>query len=119
MFSVRLCQDRFCCFLDNLWFDKLRAGLKKQNKKGERMDNGFNPDVILCGWLGSEYQLTNQRTSFDRLYQKRARPSLTSPDLERPVCVCATGRRLHSGIGVFEHSAHAFSLDTSNVARLH
>ena len=24
----------------------------------------FNPDVILCGWLGSKHQLTNQRTNY-------------------------------------------------------
>ena len=33
-------------FLDNLWFDDLRAGLKK---KGGRLNIVFSPNVILCG----------------------------------------------------------------------
>ena len=33
-------------FLDNLWFDDLRAGFKK---KGDRLNIVFSPDVILRG----------------------------------------------------------------------
>ena len=47
-------------FWDNLWSDDLRAGQKTNKKRGgDRLNIVFSPDVILCGWLGSKYQLTN------------------------------------------------------------
>ena len=42
-------------FMADLWFDDLRAGLKI----GDRLNVVFKPDVILCGCLGSNYQLSN------------------------------------------------------------
>ena len=59
LFSVHLCQDWFLSLLDNLWFDDLRAGLKKKKKKGDRLNFVFSPDATNCGWLGSKYQPTN------------------------------------------------------------
>ena len=41
-------------FLNNLWFDDLRAELI-----GDRLNIVFGRDVVVCGWLGSKYQLTN------------------------------------------------------------
>ena len=41
-------------FLDNLWFDGLRAVWV-----ADRLSIVFGRDVILCGCLGLKYQLTN------------------------------------------------------------
>ena len=41
-------------FMENSWFDDLRA-----EWTADRLNIGFGRDVILCGWLGSKYQLTN------------------------------------------------------------
>ena len=40
--------------MDNLWFDDLRAVLI-----GDCFNIVFSRDIIICGWLGSKYQLTN------------------------------------------------------------
>ena len=41
-----------CVFLLNLWFDDFCANRRQT-------EVCHSPDVILCGWLGSKYQLTN------------------------------------------------------------
>ena len=41
--------------MENLWFDDLQA-----EYTGDRLNIVFSRDVILCGWLGSKYQLTNK-----------------------------------------------------------
>ena len=58
MFYVHLCQDR-CCF--GIICGLMTCAGQKTNKKrgGDRLNIVFSPDVILCGWLGSKYQLTN------------------------------------------------------------
>ena len=44
--------------MDNLWFDDLCA-----EQIGDRLSIAFSCDVVLCGWLGSKYQLTNYSCS--------------------------------------------------------
>ena len=60
IFSVHLRQDWFCWFLI-IWglMTCVLGKQKKTNKKGDRLKIVLSPDVIICGWLGSKYQLTN------------------------------------------------------------
>ena len=40
--------------MGSLWFDDLHA-----EQIWDRLNIAFSHDVILCGWLGSKYQLTD------------------------------------------------------------
>ena len=61
---VNLCQDCFCGYGEFVvWWLVWRVNRR-------RIEHCFSLDVILCGWLGSEYQPTNQH--FRHTQQQRS-----------------------------------------------
>ena len=53
---VNVCQDWFCGFSG---ICGLITCVKSKRVNKRQIEVCFSPDVILCGWLGSNYQLTN------------------------------------------------------------
>ena len=65
LFCVNLCQDRFCvCFNFFLifFYRKFVVWWLVHRVNRRQTEVCFGPDVGLCGWLGSKYQLANQLT---------------------------------------------------------
>ena len=57
-----MCQNWLCRFLENVWLDDLWIAELR-----DRLKVVVSPDIILCGWLGSKYQLTEIFSEEDSL----------------------------------------------------
>ena len=84
LLSVNLCQDWFCVFREFVvWWLVWRVDRRQT-------DVCFSPDVILCGWLDSKYQLTNELSFSGSDLNVQAHLRLSYIAAKRTFCVIKT-----------------------------